>query len=253
MVECLLEVEGFKILKPIYISVVETPYGDYIASVPAANLNASGDDRSEAIYNLQDIVAGTYRLLQKHTKLGPQMEHQKRYLESHLQEVIMSECLREVEGFKILKPIYTSVVKKYGFYHADVPVDGLLAIGDSRDDAISRLQCILGATYRVLSNAANLNKGALEQLKYLRSHIAKFSKDDEIKELRKQVADLQSCVRGPGTDSDVLTAHIEQCPKHPLAAAKKDAQELREALAESHRVNRELSDRLYDTERFHND
>ena len=175
MVECLLTVEGFKILKPIYISITETPHGDYIASVPTANLNASGDDRTEAIYNLQDIVGYTYRLLKREPRLGPEAEHQKQYLESHLE----------------------------------------------------------------------------------------LNKDDEIKELKAWVADLQSgmylnCVYcghryGPGVGADVLTTHVEQCPKHPLAAALRDAQELRTALAEARRDNRELSNRLHEKEDDHVD
>ena len=172
----------------------------------------------------------------------------------------MSEILREVEGFKILKPIYISVVEGYGVYNASVPVVSLHAPGNTSEEAICSLQRVLGATYRSLSNSANLNKRASDQLEYLRAHITEFSKDNEIEELRKHVADVQSgvCIycgleTWPGADSSVLTAHMEVCPKHPLATALRDAQELRDALAESRRVNRELSDRLYDTERFHND
>jgi len=115
-----------------------------------------------------------------------------------------SEILRSVEEFKILKPIYIRVVERYGFYHADVPVDGLNAVGDTREDAIHGLQCLLGATYRVLSNTANLNTWAKNRLAWLREHLVEFSKDDEIKELRDA-----------------------------LAAALQDAQELRDVLAKS--------------------
>ncbi len=58
--------------------------GNYIASV--ANFSASGDTVNEAIFNLQDIVSGTYHLLKTHQNLGPDMIRQKRFLDSYYED-----------------------------------------------------------------------------------------------------------------------------------------------------------------------
>ncbi len=59
---------------------------DYIASVPEVNFNASGDTEEEAIDNLQDIIAGTYRLLISlpTKRLGPEPLRQLEFLKSYL-------------------------------------------------------------------------------------------------------------------------------------------------------------------------
>ena len=54
--------------------------------MPEVNLNASGDTEEEAIANLQDIIAGTYRLLKSlpTKRLGPEPLRQLKFLKSHL-------------------------------------------------------------------------------------------------------------------------------------------------------------------------
>lgn len=58
----------------------------YIASIPEANLNSSGNTWDEAIENLQDVIAGTYRLLNRFpkSKLGPEPLRQKAFLRKHI-------------------------------------------------------------------------------------------------------------------------------------------------------------------------
>ena len=75
-----------KIVEPISIEVECVNEDDYLASVPEVNLNASGDTEEEAIANLQDIIAGTYRLLMglPIKKLGPEPLRQLEFLKSHL-------------------------------------------------------------------------------------------------------------------------------------------------------------------------
>ena len=64
---------------------------------------------------------------------------------------------------------------------------------------------------------------------------------ETVQKLRKWVSDLQSglylnCVycgerfEPPEGTVDMLTKHVEACPKHPLSAAKRDIEILREAL-----------------------
>ncbi len=74
------------IIKPIVATVEMLEFNNYLAFVPEVNLNASGDSKAEAIANLQDIIAGTYRLyaMLPPESLGPEPTRQWNFLKSHL-------------------------------------------------------------------------------------------------------------------------------------------------------------------------
>jgi len=59
---------------------------NYLACVPKVNLNASGDTADEAIENLMDVIAATYRLYSSLpvAALGPEPSRQWSFLKSHL-------------------------------------------------------------------------------------------------------------------------------------------------------------------------
>ena len=71
---------------PIEATVEELDHDNFIASVPDVNLNASGDTWKEAVENLQDIIAGIYRLYRRmpRSALGPEATRQWAFLNSHL-------------------------------------------------------------------------------------------------------------------------------------------------------------------------
>ena len=78
--------DDVEIEEPFIITVEHVGEDDYLASVPEVNLNASGDSTDEVIDNLQDIIAGTYRLLMSLPikKLGPEPLRQWKFLKFHL-------------------------------------------------------------------------------------------------------------------------------------------------------------------------
>lgn len=78
--------DDVQMLKPIVATVEVLEFNNYLASVPEVNLNASGDSIAEAIANLQDIIAGTYRLyaMLPPASLGPEPTRQWNFLKSHL-------------------------------------------------------------------------------------------------------------------------------------------------------------------------
>ena len=78
--------DDVQILKPIVATVEKLEFDNYLAFVPEVNLNASGDSKAEAIANLQDTIAGTYRLyaMLPPKSLGPEPTRQWKFLKSHL-------------------------------------------------------------------------------------------------------------------------------------------------------------------------
>jgi len=80
-----LSPEPYDIYKPIH-TVVRKQGDEYIATFYDANLSASGDTDTEAIYNLKDIIAGTFEILSSHerTDLAPGPARQIDVLESFI-------------------------------------------------------------------------------------------------------------------------------------------------------------------------
>lgn len=78
--------DDVQMLKPIVATVEKLEFNNYLAFVPEVNLNASGDSKAEAIANLQDIIAGTYRLyaMLPPESLGPEPTRQWNFLKLHL-------------------------------------------------------------------------------------------------------------------------------------------------------------------------
>ncbi len=77
--------EPYDIYKPIH-TVVRKQGDEYIATFYDANLSASGDTDTEAIYNLKDIIVGTFEILSSHERidLAPGPARQLDVLESFI-------------------------------------------------------------------------------------------------------------------------------------------------------------------------
>ncbi len=80
-----LSPEPYDIYKPIH-TVVRKQGDEYIATFYDANLSASGDTDTEAIYNLKDIIVGTFEILSSHERidLAPGPARQLDVLESFI-------------------------------------------------------------------------------------------------------------------------------------------------------------------------
>lgn len=80
-----LSPEPYCIYKTIH-AVVRQQGNEYIATFYDANLSASGDTDTEAIYNLKDIIVGTFEILSSHerTDLAPGPARQLDVLESFI-------------------------------------------------------------------------------------------------------------------------------------------------------------------------
>lgn len=80
-----LSPEPYCIYKTIH-AVVRQQRNEYIATFYDANLSASGDTDTEAIYNLKDIIVGTFEILSSHerTDLAPGPARQLDVLESFI-------------------------------------------------------------------------------------------------------------------------------------------------------------------------
>ncbi len=78
--------EPYEVIKPFHC-VVRLQDGEYIASFFDANLSASGDTYSEAVFNLKDVIVGTFEMLtmMDEDDLGPGPLQQKRVLEEFMQ------------------------------------------------------------------------------------------------------------------------------------------------------------------------
>jgi len=77
--------EPFELIKPVPV-VVQRQGDDYIATFFDANLSASGETQVEAIWNLKDIIIGTFDILTitDEGELGPGPLQQKRILEQFI-------------------------------------------------------------------------------------------------------------------------------------------------------------------------
>ena len=84
-----LSPEPYDIYKPIH-AVVRKQGDEYIATFYDANLSASGDTDTEAIYNLKDIIVGSFEILSSHerTDLTPGPARQLDVLESFIRITI---------------------------------------------------------------------------------------------------------------------------------------------------------------------
>lgn len=77
--------EPYEVIKAFHC-VVRLQDGEYIASFFDANLSASGDTYSEAVFNLKDVIVGTFEMLtmMDEDDLGPGPLQQKRVMEEFL-------------------------------------------------------------------------------------------------------------------------------------------------------------------------
>lgn len=79
--------EPYDVVKPFH-AVVRYQNEQYIASFFDANLSASGDTQAEAVFNLKDIIAGTFDIVTilEESKLGPGPLQQRKVLEEFIQK-----------------------------------------------------------------------------------------------------------------------------------------------------------------------
>lgn len=80
--------ESYEIIKP-FNAVVKMQGDEYIASFFDANLSASGDTQTEAVYNLKDIIVGAFEILTEidQDKLGPVPAQQKKIIEMFIRKI----------------------------------------------------------------------------------------------------------------------------------------------------------------------
>jgi len=77
--------EPYEIIKPFHV-VLRVQEDEYIATFFDANISASGDTQTEAIFNLKDIVVGTFEILSETSsnELGPGPAQQKKVLQEFI-------------------------------------------------------------------------------------------------------------------------------------------------------------------------
>jgi len=77
--------EPYEIIKPFH-AVVKVQYDQYIATFFDVNISASGDTQTEAIFNLKDMIVGTFEILSETSsnKLGPGPAQQKKVLQEFI-------------------------------------------------------------------------------------------------------------------------------------------------------------------------
>ena len=80
--------EPFEVIRPI-IAIVRRHGDEYVATFYDANVNASGETETEAVFNLKDMIVATCELLSAHdpAKLGPGSAQQKAVLEEFLRAI----------------------------------------------------------------------------------------------------------------------------------------------------------------------
>jgi len=79
--------EPYEVVKPLH-AVVRFQNDGCIASVFDANLSASGDTPTEAVFNLKDIITGTFEVLcqMDENELGPGPLQQRKVLEEFMRK-----------------------------------------------------------------------------------------------------------------------------------------------------------------------
>jgi len=77
--------EPYEIIKPFH-AVVKVQDDQYIATFFDSNISASGDTQTEAIFNLKDIIVGTFEILSETSsnELGPGPAQQKKVLQEFI-------------------------------------------------------------------------------------------------------------------------------------------------------------------------
>lgn len=77
--------EPYEIIKPFH-AVVKVQDDQYIATFFDANISASGDTQTEAIFNLKDMIVGTFEILSETSanELGPGPVQQKEVLQEFI-------------------------------------------------------------------------------------------------------------------------------------------------------------------------
>ena len=80
-----LSPEPYEIIKPFHV-VLRVQEDQYIATFFDANISASGDTQTEAIFNLKDMIVGTFEILSEITanELGPGPAQQKKVLQEFI-------------------------------------------------------------------------------------------------------------------------------------------------------------------------
>jgi hypothetical protein len=76
----------YSVLKPLQVVVRQMGVDNYVAQVPSANINSSGDTVAEAIVNLKDMVVGIYAMVSSRPLacLGPGPTRQRAILNKHI-------------------------------------------------------------------------------------------------------------------------------------------------------------------------
>lgn len=79
--------EPYEVVNPFHV-VVRLEDEQYIASFFDANLSASGDTQQEAVFNLKDIIIGSFEILTmtNKSKLGPGPAQQRAVLEKFIRK-----------------------------------------------------------------------------------------------------------------------------------------------------------------------
>ena len=77
--------EPYEIIKPFH-AVVKVQDDQYIATFFDANISASGDTQTEVIFNLKDMIVGTFEILSETSsnELGPGPAQQKKVLQEFI-------------------------------------------------------------------------------------------------------------------------------------------------------------------------
>lgn len=77
--------EPYEVIKPFH-AVVQVQDDQYIATFFDANISASGDTETEAIFNLKDMIVGTFDVLSEtsENKLGSGPAQQKKVLQEFI-------------------------------------------------------------------------------------------------------------------------------------------------------------------------
>ena len=77
--------EPYDVVKPFH-AVVQLHDDQYIATFFDANISASGDTQTEAIFNLKDVILGAFEILtmREEEELGLGSSHQRQVLEEFI-------------------------------------------------------------------------------------------------------------------------------------------------------------------------
>ena len=77
--------EPYEVIKPLW-AVVKVQDDQYIATFFDANISASGDTQTEAIFNLKDMIVGSFEILSETSanELGPEPVQQKKVLQEFI-------------------------------------------------------------------------------------------------------------------------------------------------------------------------